>query len=233
VQRTYNVLSPHLDDAALSCSLFLAANPGSAITTVFASGPASVSPLTPWDRAARYFPEGADVMGVRSGEDISGAALVGATAEHLDYWDRQYRNPRYEYRGPEDEELLSAIVEELLSRAARDPGRPWVIPLGLGHPDHRMTADAGLALAERMPGEVFVYEELPYALEDEQDVRGRKERLAGRGLALRPDDSLRPAGDRALKSAVIRCHASQRRSLRRRARSAARAAERVWALVPG
>lgn len=225
--RAYHVLSPHLDDAALSCSLLLAANPGSCVVTAFAAGPRSVRPLTPWDRGSKYFREGADVTGVRRGEDISATALAGATAIHLSYWDRQYRNDRYGYSGLQDDELPAALAASL----ARLQAPAWVIPLGLGHPDHRLAAEAGLILAEREPVDVFVYEELPYAVEDVTEAAARKRYLAERGFALKEDSSVSIAADRALKAAVLRCHASQRRALRRRLRAATRARERVWKIV--
>ena len=227
--RVYNVVSPHLDDAALSCALLLAANPGSYVTTVFAAGPPSVRPLTPWDRAAKYFPEGADVTGVRRGEDISAAALVHATAIHLNYWDRQYRNERYGYQGPVDDELPTAIAATLASR--RPQAAAWVIPLGLGHADHRLVAEAGLILAEREPGDVFLYQELPYAVEDAAEVQVRKRYVEQRGYDLVDDASFGVVSDPALKSAVLRCYPSQRRTLRRRLRVARRTPERAWRMT--
>ncbi|MGH3257803.1 MAG: PIG-L family deacetylase [Streptosporangiaceae bacterium] len=233
MSRVLHVISPHLDDAALSCCLFMAAHPGSYLTTVFADGPASVRPLTPWDRASRYFTAGADVMGTRRGEDTKAAALIQATARHLPYWDRQYRNDRYGYTGLPDRDLPEAVAEDLLRQGRDLAADGWVIPLGLGHPDHRLAADAALIAAERwLPVQpVYVYEELPYAAEDPAEVAGRKSRLAERGLALEEDPALERLDDRALKKAVFRCHASQRRQLRRRARSAMRTPERAWRLV--
>ncbi|MGP0027595.1 MAG: PIG-L deacetylase family protein [Streptosporangiaceae bacterium] len=225
------MISPHLDDAALSCSLFLAANPGSYITTIFANGPPSVRPLTRWDRNARYFSDGADVMGVRRAEDRTAAALIEVTARHLSFWDRQYRNDRYGYDGFAEEDLLKAVAEDLIRQHDELTADGWVIPLGLGHPDHRLAADAGLILAEREQGRVYLYEELPYATEVAAEVAERKERLAEHGFALEPDETLDFAGDRALKKAVFRCHASQRRQLRWRARAAIRTPERIWRLV--
>jgi hypothetical protein len=231
MSRVFNVISPHLDDAALSCCLLMAAHPGSYLTTVFADGPVSVRPLTPWDRAARYFTDGADVMGTRRAEDARAAALIQATARHLPYWDRQYRNDRYGYHGLPDGDLPDAIAEDLLRQ---DPAADaWLIPLGLGHPDHRLAADAALIAAERwLPFQpVYLYEELPYAVEDPAEAAARKRRLAERGLTLQEDHTLDRLDDRALKKAVFRCHASQRRQLRWRARTATRTPERVWKLA--
>ena len=231
MSRIYNVISPHLDDAALSCCLFLAANPGSRVTTIFANGPSSVRPLPPWDRAARYFADGADVMRMRREEDHRAAALVQATAIHMPYWDRHYRNEQYGYQERADKQLFDAVAEDLLRHGPDLAVDGWVIPLGLGHPDHRLAADVGLMLAEQEAGHVFVYEELPYAVEDPAEVADRKERLAQLGFALEEDETLEFLDDRALKKAVFRCHASQRRQLRWRARKAIRTPERVWRLV--
>lgn len=233
MNRSYNVISPHLDDAAASCSLLLAANPGSVVTTVFAGGPESVAPLTTWDRLARYFPEGADVVGVRRGEDISACALVRAKPVHLPYWDRQYRNDTYGYDGPAEEKLPEVIAAELLSNLSTAARDYWVVPLGLGHPDHRMASEVGLLLAERDAGEFYLYEELPYAAELKSEVAERRRALADRGFVLKEDPTLEVSNDGSLKSSVIRCHASQHRLLRRRIRRARRQPERIWKLSRG
>jgi|SRR5271166_3842604 len=227
----FNVLSPHLDDAALSCALFVAANKGSCITTVFAAGPHSVRPLTPWDKAARYFDEGADVMGIRRGEDVRSATVLGACTVHLSYWDRQYRNGQYSYTGPADEGLANVIAADLLGQRDVLPTGAWVIPLGLGHPDHRMTTDVGLLLAGDGGSDTYLYEDLPYAVENAAEAEDRRQYLARRGFRLQLDDGLASHGDRALKRAAIRCHRSQRRSLRRRSKVAERSPERIWKLV--
>lgn len=227
----YNVLSPHLDDAVLSCALFLAANPGSRIITVFASGPPAVRPLTPWDKAARCFAEGADVMAVRRREDAAAAELLGASPVHLPYWDAQYRTEQYGYDGPADEELADVIVGDLLAGAAGAPGGCWLMPLGLGHRDHRLTAEVGLRLAGQVAGDWYVYEELPYALVDDQRLAKRKLDLRQRDFVLEGHDELTIGTDRAIKKAAIARHVSQRRPLGRRGvRAAVRAQERIWKL---
>ena len=231
MSRIYNVVSPHPDDAALSCALFLAANPGSCITTVFAGGPPRVRPLTRWDRAARYFPEGADVTGVRRGEDISAAAMVHASARHLSFWDRQYRNDQYGYDGVAEEDLVAAVAEAFMALSEQLNTTTWVIPLGLGHPDHRITAQAGLAWAQSHSGDTYLYEELPYAAEDPSDAADRRRYLTERGIGLETDETLEFLNDRALKAAMFRCHASQKRLLRRRAKVAMRTPERIWRLA--
>ena len=231
VERIYTVVSPHLDDAVLSCALLLAANRRSCIATVFAGGPPAVSPLSPWDKAARYFRDGVDGLGVRRGEDVSAAAMVNATAVHLGYWCRQYRNEKYAYHGLPDDDLPASIADELQRRADQLPGEAWLIPLGLGHADHRITTDACLILAERSTHDFYVYEDLPYAAEDAAEAAARRSYIGTRGFQLERDPLLQFASDSSWKAAAIRCHASQLRSLGRRTRRAIRTPERVWRLV--
>lgn len=231
MERIYTVVSPHLDDAVLSCALLLAANRRSCIATVFAGGPPVISPLGSWDRAARYFRDGVDILGVRRGEDISAAAMVNASTVHLPYWDRQYRNEKYAYHGLSDNDLPASIADELRRRAGLLQGEAWVIPLGLGHADHRITTEACLIFAEHCTQDLYVYEELPYAVEDAAVVEARKSYISSRGFLLQKDPLVQFAGDSSWKAAAIRCHASQLRPLGRRTRRALRTPERVWRLV--
>jgi LmbE family N-acetylglucosaminyl deacetylase len=227
---SYAVVSPHLDDAVLSCGLFLAGNPGSLIVTAFSNGPSTVSPLPAWDTGSRYFWDGADVMGVRRGEDISAAAMAHASTLHLGYWDSQYRTSGYGYQGPPASGLPAAIAADLAAQARAQPGLGWVIPLGIHHPDHVIAAEAGLTFAGRHDGPVYLYEELPYARRYPTLVAGRKESLGQRGYALADDPALSFARDPAWKAAIVGCHASQRRALGRGLPTALRSPEHIWRL---
>jgi len=225
------VLSPHLDDAVLSCGLFLAAHPGSFVVTAFSHGPPRVSPLPRWDTDARYFPDGADVMGVRRGEDISAAAMAHASTRHLGYWDGQYRTGGYGYQGPPEADLPALIAADLTGWARARPGLAWVIPLGIHHRDHEITAEAGLIFAGGQAGQVYLYEDLPYARRYPGVVAARKRALGRRGYTLVADPALGSTPDLARKAAIVGCHASQRRALGRGVSTALRAPERIWRLV--
>ncbi|HXZ83061.1 MAG TPA: PIG-L family deacetylase [Acidimicrobiales bacterium] len=230
--RVYRVVSPHLDDAVLSCAVFLAANPGSVVTTVFAGGPASVSPLTEWDAATRYFQDGDDVIAERRREDRRSAELLGAETEHLSFWDEQYRHKRYGYEGPEGAALLAAIGNDLKRLASQQRVESWLVPLGLGHVDHRLTALASLDVAVTHDIQCYVYEELPYYQELAKEVADQIRNLGSRGLRLVEDDSLRSDDNRSLKMAAVRCHRSQLQALGRRVRRAVRGPERIWKVEP-
>ncbi len=233
MSRVYRVVSPHLDDATLSCALFIAANPGSLVTTVFAGGPPSVSPLTGWDKATRYFRDGDDVISERRREDERSTALLRAKPEHLSFWDEQYRCGQYGYEGPEDVELLAAISEELARLASQRPVDAWLMPLGLGHDDHRLAAAACLEVIDTHNVDCYVYEELPYYKEAVAERTDQIRDLQRRGFQLVEDDSLQFSSDRSLKRAAVRCHRSQLRALGRRVGRAVRGPERTWRLEPG
>ena len=230
-RRVFRAVSPHLDDAVLSCGLLLAGNPGSRVTTVFASGPAHVDPLTEWDRASRLFHDGDDVISARRREEARAAAILGAVSEPLEFWDSQYRyDERFRYAGPTGQDLLDAVERELARIAEEDPVDAWLVPLGLGHDDHRLTARAALAAATKSGVDCYVYQDLPYALERAEETREQLEALESKGLRFVPDASLCSSEERSLKREAVRCYRSQRRGLGRRARRAIRGPEQFLRL---
>ena len=72
------VISPHLDDAVLSCGALLLAHPGATVATLFAaSPPAYTDPLNEHDTDCGFRP-GDDTMAVRREEDVRAMRAVGA-----------------------------------------------------------------------------------------------------------------------------------------------------------
>jgi len=230
VDRAYRVVSPHLDDVTLSCAFFVAANPGSIVTTVFAGGPSAVSPLTSWDMACRYFNDGDDVISQRRHEDEQSASLLGARTEQLAFWDAQYRYDHYGYNGPEGTALVADVTRELERVEAAHPVDAWLIPLGVCHDDHRVVAAACLDFVVAHGIDCYVYEELPYYKERATEVAAQVHRLESRGFLLVVDDSLRIPRDRSLNRAAVRCHRSQRAALGWRVRRAEYEEEHIWHL---
>jgi len=169
-------LSPHLDDAVLSCGgqIELRVRRGERvlIVTLFTGEP-SADELPPlarklheiWDLSA------AKVMSARRGEDRAAVAELGAELEHWPLVDAVYRRdpatgePLYPslkslFGRPiaADDELLEEIAERFAPLAQV----PEVFaPLGIGgHADHRLCRRA----AERVFGErLELYEDFPYA----------------------------------------------------------------------
>ena len=71
----------------------------------------------------------------------------------------------------------------------------WLIPLGLWHGDHKITARACLRVARHGPERRWVvYEELPYRLEVPLEVTAAKQRIQANGFAIGPDEFPSSAG---------------------------------------
>ena len=185
--RTTNLfLSPHPDDAALSCGGLIAGlrarGEPVAILTVF-NGAGPLPRLTPYQRLALGFGEsgggagGSDaaptpgqIMAVRRAEDEGYARLVGASIAFLNLPDAVFRG----YEG--DDQLMGEPrlddlppVEELRAALAEARPRSLYVPLSVGgHVDHRQVRRAAIellaGLASARPDRVLFYEDFPYAL---------------------------------------------------------------------
>jgi LmbE family N-acetylglucosaminyl deacetylase len=149
------VLSPHLDDGALSLGAATAAwTRGGAevrVLTVLAGRPDATGPAGPWDAASGFATEGA-AAAARREEDRSACAILGAIPVWLDHVDGQYE------RNADDEEIWTTI------RAAVGDARIVLAPgFPLLHPDHAWLGL--LAVARRDPAWRFgLYVEQPYAI---------------------------------------------------------------------
>jgi LmbE family N-acetylglucosaminyl deacetylase len=177
---TLLVLSPHLDDAALSCgaSIARAADEGwRVVVVVFLAGHPPVASLTA--AARRYHEEcglGDDAMTVRIREDDAAMAVLAAEPERLGLLEALYRlrpdgSPRYESwsdmydppGGPEPE-IVSAMTDAMAD--AMRSHRPSLVlyPLAVGgHVDHLAVHVAALAVQDRDAGVPwFAYGDVPY-----------------------------------------------------------------------
>lgn len=188
------MVSPHLDDAVLSCGRLLAGNPGALVVTVLAGDPGDWNEQTSWDATCGYGP-GVDVVEARRREDTDALAVVGARPVWLDLLDQQYR------AGPIPPAEIADAVAAVLPE-----GVPVVGPLGLIHDDHRAVADALDLVRRRDPGrEWWAYADIPYEGRcDGEDLR--------RSAGLEPGTPA-PLGDPARKQAAIRRYRSQIRGL--------------------
>lgn len=167
------LLSPHLDDAVLSCGGLIARwiNRGFDVTvlTVFAGDPppGALSPFAEelhsrWDQA-----DGA--VATRRAEDRIACGRLGASVIHLSFTDALYRrsaagDPLYSNEAaifggihPEDEPLAETIGAAISQAHAAES--TWLCPIGIGgHVDHRLTRRA----AERLGVGLWYYRDLPY-----------------------------------------------------------------------
>ena len=84
------IVSPHLDDAVLSCARFMAVHPGVTVVTVFAGNPDEYpTPQRLWDVQSGFGPDD-DVMEARRAEDRAALALLDATPLHLQFVEHTY-----------------------------------------------------------------------------------------------------------------------------------------------
>lgn len=130
------ILSPHLDDAVLSCWHLLCGPGEVGVINVFAGSPPPGTGPTWWDRLTGATDSVAR-MAERRAEDREAFAIAGRTAIDLDFLDGQYE--------PADQSVsdIVAKLHELI-----DPDTVVYAPAALGdHGDHEQVRSAALALA--------------------------------------------------------------------------------------
>jgi LmbE family N-acetylglucosaminyl deacetylase len=173
------VMSPHLDDAVLSCGALLAHLAARQLITVATVFTAAAPP--PWSLPARRQlralggADAEDFFAQRRAEDRDVLAGIGATPVHLGFRDALFRRGR---RGPAYPTFrfdaargrvascdagLAAEVSARVGEMARvhDAGVIFA-PLGIGrHVDHLITRRAAHELAGRIP--VVYYSDFPYS----------------------------------------------------------------------
>jgi LmbE family N-acetylglucosaminyl deacetylase len=245
-------VSPHHDDVALSCGDLLAARPGSQVVTVFASGPPHVNPLPAWDLECGYFKAGDDVAAIRAREDAEALGLLGATGHNLDFWPLQYRGPQsgtaarlgrlarlLPRTADGDARLLQSVTDTLGEALVALEFSACFVPLGVSHPDHRLTAEAALQLARRMPEKRwYMYADLPYSKERADHVAAAGDVALASGFRLEPViGDARTSGasvaPRESKRAAVACYRSQLGGLGERVELAIAGPETYYCLVDG
>lgn len=146
------VLSPHLDDAALS-SWHVLSRPGDVIVVNVFDGVPEGGFVTLWDKITGA-EESSSRQLERLEEDRMGLGCVDRTSVGLGFFDVQYGRPR-----PTASAIADAVLQAIPNPAA------ICAPAGLGgHPDHVLTNVAAIELAGRgIPTEL--YADMPYAVE--------------------------------------------------------------------
>ncbi len=217
-------LSPHLDDAALSCGGLIheqtRAGLSVGVLTIFA-GSARTDVRSPFARAleSRWGAQG-DAIAMRRQEDREALAILGAEAIHWAYEDAIYRlhtrtgAPVYADReaifgdvrrfDPVKVRDLAAAVRAFWKKAGRP--RLYAMLAAGHHVDHQILQRAILRLVRRGGPDVVWYEDYPYA-EDQDAVRQAVSRLAVAGL--RPQIVHLAEEDVAAKCDAIACYRSQ------------------------
>jgi LmbE family N-acetylglucosaminyl deacetylase len=212
------LLSPHCDDAVLSCWALLARERPLEVVTVFAGEP-DPPRQSGWDRTTG-FADSAASMRVRRAEEEEALARTPHSLTLLDLLEAGYLDGP---RGTGDVQLLGAVIDPWLRE---HPGGIVAAPAGAGsragslraraqrllarttrtrHPDHVFVRDAALELALGSFCRVLLYEELPYAWGDV--AAGEVRRLA---RAQRASATLvRVPIDAQAKAALIAVYRSQ------------------------
>jgi LmbE family N-acetylglucosaminyl deacetylase len=196
------VLSPHLDDAVLSCGGWLARAPGAVVVTVFAGKPAPSDALTHWD-AACGFACGDDVVEHRREEDRRALALLGARPVWLEFLDAQYgASP-----------APSAIAAGIAATIAAERPQRVAFPLGLFHSDHVLVSAAALHVAlDAGDVEWIAYEDALYRAIGDASAE-RRLQLEALGWGFEPIPTPWDAETTARKRAALECYPSQLRGL--------------------
>jgi LmbE family N-acetylglucosaminyl deacetylase len=213
MSRPLVILSPHLDDAVLSCWRRLSGPGEVTVINVFAGVPPAG--LTGWWDRLGGVEDSAARMHERLAEDGAAMERLGRRAVNLALLDRQYRA-----RPAGLDELVEALRGALPEDAAL-----WApAAVGRRHPDHLAVRAAALALG--LP--VTLYADLPHASVDgwPSFVNGGRsgvDRQWETALAdVGPTEALPRAAvhrlspaEHASKVEVLRCYTSQLEALER------------------
>ncbi len=151
------IVSPHLDDAVLSCGQLLSAWPGATVVTVFAGNPAAYpSPQRVWDTQSGFAPDD-DVMAARRAEDHVALAVLDAAPTHLPFVEYSYNDGD---RAVAPDVIVPALLDAI---AAADP-TAVLVPFGLANPDHDVAHRAAMLARDAAPFSTpwFAYEDCGY-----------------------------------------------------------------------
>lgn len=199
------IVSPHPDDAALSCGGRLLGDHSALIVNVFSR--------TAWWRFAMTPSDLPRIQRIRQAEEQLISRLCGEPIMSLDLPEALLRGHAMETvftatPGAAEEEPSRALRAALADLAHQHPLAHWYLPLGIGnHIDHRLVRDLGAAALRESgvkPTHLHFYEDLPYAAKD-----GRVDRAGALpGMMLKQD--LLDLDDRlAWKLELLRVYASQ------------------------
>ena len=219
------ILSPHYDDAALSCGGMIAQRTAAGdqvvVTTVF-GGRADPAKLSPFAQSIHARPGAADdLIAQRLAEEYQALAILHAKARPGDYLDCIYRQEEPGGRWLYDREEAifgpidpadAALVEELaavFAALAPHPDQCTIYaPLAVGcHVDHQVVRQAAMQLLEASY-EVLFYEDYPYVVRDRAGLPAALERFKTSG-GWRPRPVVLSRQDLDCKIAAVAAYASQ------------------------
>jgi LmbE family N-acetylglucosaminyl deacetylase len=203
-------LSPHLDDAALSCGGMIAqqrdAGEGVLVVTLCTGAP---HPAGPFSALAEEFHREwglapAQVLATRLAEDAAALRILGADGFAAGMLDAIYRAPELYasrdtlFHTPAAADPLHAALADLFARLrAHLPQAVFYAPLGVGeHVDHQIT---GAVAATHAGAPLVWYEDFPYVARSD----ALETRLAQLARPLRPVSHAIDAGIERKIAAVL------------------------------
>jgi LmbE family N-acetylglucosaminyl deacetylase len=195
-QLVHVFLSPHLDDAVLSCGglirQLIKMNEKVLVVTIFAGNPGPIdAPSDLISRIHSLYGDQKDIVQVRRKEDELSIGSLGADFLHLDFPDCIYRRDEqtggYYILASEDitgavKEQDRALPEKIAARIRELFPEPDNIqlysPAGIGgHIDHRLTYTASLLLKDS-GSPLLLYEDYPYS-ENRKNIKKAYTVLSG------------------------------------------------------
>ena len=180
--KTYQhiYLSPHYDDAALSCGGTIhqqtQAGEPVLIVTICAAPPLAGSPFSPFAlEQHQKWGDPSDAVALRRGEDQAAMQILGADYAWLDFVDCIYRgqspNGPWFYNNddelfgeihPDDQGLVGEVAKALKNQIAVEENSTIYAPLTVGyHVDHQLVHEATWELYPQGQQVIF-YEDYPY-----------------------------------------------------------------------
>lgn len=200
------IVSPHLDDAVLGCGQLMAGRPDAVVVTVFAGKAPDPTTVTSYDANCGFSSAG-PAMRARRIEDREAVASLRAYVRQLEFVDYQYT--------PADRPAHGDIIRAICDVAREVQPELILWPVGLGHPDHQLVAEAGrmarnLEPSDWWPDQHWVYEELPYRVLFPEEVAAALTRW---GIDPTQPPQFMGTGSAQAKLAAVRRYRSQLWSL--------------------
>jgi hypothetical protein len=172
------IVSPHLDDAAVSCAALLDGDKPAHVLTVFGGAPDP--PRVAWSERTMGFPDSTQTMRARHAEERRAFADTPHRLESMSLLDEDYLD------GPRDPADAAALGERIARWSEEHPVGSVAIPAAAGrhrgrlrarleaftgprggvlrHEDHLFARETSMATLSSLPRLTTVlYEELPYA----------------------------------------------------------------------
>lgn len=210
------IISPHLDDAVLSCGQLMGGWPNMTVITVCAGIP-EAGFVSQYDEDSG-FDSSRWAMVTRRAEDTRAVHRLGGQCFWLDQMDGAYP----------DHVTQEAAAAAIWTALKRDRIDVAFFPAGISHPVHQIVAAAcrEIAASTTAPATMWVYEELPYRVIDPPEAQASLDEWLKVGSLF---ESFAGTGSMEDKEAAVGEYKSQLWALNQRCLFVP---ERFWRLLP-